>query len=69
MITTIFSPNSLTKFSEVSKHEHQAAALRKAIQAARNAGVGHVTFQMEAAGHRGIGDQKLETRKKAMKAR
>ena len=53
----------MTKFSEVSKHEHQAAALRKAIQAARNAGVGHVTFQMEA-GHRGIGDQKLETRNK-----
>lgn len=34
----------------VSKHEHQAAALRKAIQAARNAGVGHVTFQMEVFG-------------------
>lgn len=58
MITTMNTQFDDPIPSEVSKHEHQATALRKAIQAARNAGVGHVTFQMEAAGHaghRGIG--------------
>jgi len=34
----------------VSKHDHQATALRQAIQAAKRAGVGHVTLQMEVFG-------------------
>ena len=42
--------SQLNPHSEVSKPEHQASALRCAIQAARRAGVGHVTFQMEAGG-------------------
>ena len=40
----------------VSKQDHQVAALRQAIQAAKRAGVGHVTFQMEVFGDMPLAD-------------